>query len=275
MNIMDDGRATPARNEGEPLAAAQGFPPTKSSPVCAEPYAAEHALSVSALVEQCQREIQAYRRGKPSNETYGLELLRRAITQSNQHAWAGVQQCFGEFMRGWLHGHPRREVACRLESEETYVALAFERFWQAAVRQQLVFRTLSGALVYLRASLHGAILGTLRTYSWPREVSLPEPGEVGEPQVEDQDESFEFWEVLQSMLPNSCEQRLAYLLYHCGLKPREIVRFCPQEWNDVQEMYRLRRNIIERLLGNANQLALTSQSPRTLVKKENNHEQPT
>ena len=271
---MDDGRATPARNEEEPLAAPQGFPPAKTSPGCAEPYVAERALSVSALVEQCQREIQAYRRGEPSNETYGLELLRRAIMQSDQDAWAGVQQCFGEFVRGWLHGHPRREVACRLESEETYVALAFERFWQATVQQQLVFSTLSGALVYLRASLHGAILGTLRTYSRPREVSLPEPDETGEPQVEDQAASLEFWEVLQSMLPSEREQRLAYLLYHCGLGPREIMRFCPQEWNDVQEMYRLRRNIIERLLRHANQLALTAQSSRTLEKKENTHEQP-
>lgn len=271
---MDDGRATPARNEGEPLASPQDLPPAKTSPVCAEPYAGERALNVSALVEQCQREIQAYRRGEPSNETYGLELLRRAIMQSDQDARAGVQQCFGEFVRGWLHGHPRREVACRLESEEAYVALAFERFWQATVRQQLVFRTLSGALVYLRASLQGAILGALRTYSRPGEVSLPEPGEGGEPQVEDLAASLEFWEVLQRMLPSEREQRLAYLLYHCGLGPREIVRFCPQEWHDVQEMYRLRRNIIERLLRSANQLELTAQSPRTLVKKENTHEQP-
>ena len=58
----------------------------------------------------------------------------------------------------------------------------------------------------------------------------------------------------QDMLPNERERRLAYLLYHCGLKPREIVRFCPQVWSDVQEIYRLRRNIMERLLRNADHL---------------------
>lgn len=183
-----------------------------------------------------------------------------------------MQQCLTEVVRGWLRRHPSREVAARLDSEETYVALAFERFWQATVQQQIVFRTLSGALAYLRASLHGAILDTLRTSSRPREVSLAEPGEAGEPYVEDRTDSNQVWEVLQSMLPNAREQRLAYLLYHCGLLPREIVRFCPQEWNDVQEIYRLYRNILERLLRNANQLA--AQSPRTLVKKENHHEQP-
>jgi len=72
--------------------------------------------------------------------------------------------------------------------------------------------------------------------------------------VEDQTDSNEIWEILQTLLPNAREQRLASLLYHCGLKPREIVRFCPQEWNDVQEIYRLRRIILERLLRHADQL---------------------
>ena len=55
--------------------------------------AAEHALSVSALIEQCQWEIQAYRRKRePSNKRYGLELLRRAMVQGDQAAWTGFQQ---------------------------------------------------------------------------------------------------------------------------------------------------------------------------------------
>jgi len=259
-------------NDGEPVTAPQHVLHGSSSSVSLAGESTLRTLRVPELVEQCQREIQIHRRGEPSDETYGLELLHRAIVQGDEAAWAGVQQCLGEVVRCWLHDHPCREAASHLESEETYVALAFEWFWQATVQQQIVFRTLSGALAYLRASLHGAILDTLRTSSRPREIPLPEPGEAGEPQVEDRATSLSVWEVLQSMLPNAREQRLAYLLYHCGLLPREIVRFCPQEWNDVQEIYRLYRNILERLLRNANQLA--AQSPRTLVKKENHHEQP-
>lgn len=83
---------------------------------------------------------------------------------------------------------------------------------------------------------------------------MPEPGEAGEPFAEEQAESSEVWEALQVMLPSRREQRLAYLLYHCGLGPREIVRFCPQEWSDVQEIYHLRRAILDRLTRNADQL---------------------
>ena len=228
--------------------------PERSSPLSADSRSADRVLSLSALVEQCRREIQAYRHGEPSNEAYGLELLRRALVQGDQAAWAGLQHCFDETVRGWLHGHPHREVACRLESEDAYVSLALERFWQATVRQQVTFRTLAGALAYLRASLNGALLDTLRTYIRPREMPLPEPGAPGEPSIEDRPASHELWEILQRVLPSEREQRLAYLLYHCNLKPREIVRFCPQEWSDVQEIYRLRRNILQRVLRNADQL---------------------
>ena len=219
--------------------------------MCSRP---EQDLSISALVEQCHQEIQAYRRGEPSNEAYGLELLRLAIMQGDQAAWAGLQQCLGEIVRGWLRCHPSRETACRWESEENYVAMAFERFWQATARQRVAFETFAGALAYLRASLHGAILDTLRAYSRPKEFPLPEAGEPREPYGEDRTDSSELWEILQTMLPNGREQRLAYLLYHCGLKPRDIVRRCAAEFPDVQEIYRLNANIVERLRRNRDRL---------------------
>jgi len=115
--------------------------------------------------------------------------------------------------------------------------------------QQLQFTTLAAALCYLRSCLNGAILDTLRAYSRSREVVLPEPGCPDDPAVEDNEEDGRgLWETIQDMLPNERERRVAYLLFHCNLKPREIVRLCPQEFSEVQEIYRLRRNIIDRLL---------------------------
>jgi hypothetical protein len=229
--------------------------PEQAEPAVGRAAGASSALSTAALAEQCLLQLEAYRRGEACDESYGLELFRRATVEGDVEAWEGVQRCFGELVRAWLRGHPSRAVACRLESEANYVALAFERFWQAtSLSQQVTFKTLAAALHYLRASLHGAILDTLRTYARPKEVPLSEPGEPGEPFAEDQMEASELWEVLEAMLPSRREQRLAYLLYSCGLKPREIVRFCPQEWSDVREIYQLRRTIIERVRHHASQL---------------------
>ncbi len=253
--MSQDAMDTSCREERAYPLDSQSTPAEQAFPASLRREAACDTQSVAALASRCLLELGNYQRGELCDETYGLELLRRATLQGDPEAWVWVQHCFRELVRGWLRRHPSREIACRLESEENYVAQAFERFWRATTMTQRVeFSRLAAALQYLHASLNGAILDTLRAYSRPREVSLPEPGEPGEPQVEDQAASREMWEILQSMLPNRREQRLAYLLYHCGLKPREIVRFCPQEWSDVQEIYRLRRNILDRLMRNAGQL---------------------
>lgn len=210
-----------------------------------------HVLSIFVLAECCMSEIKKYRRGEPTNSQYGMELFRRALLQRDPLAWEILQQCFSETVLRWMQSHPLRAAACRFDSEENYVAQAFSRFWQATVRNQTIeFRTLAAALRYLRASLNAAILDTLRAYARPREVCLPESGEPGEPVVEDQEDGDELWEVIHSLIPNERERRVAYLLYHCGLKPREVLRFCSGEFSEIQEIYRLRRNIVERLLRN-------------------------
>src|SRR5204862_4068071 len=123
-----------------------------SDPLCCE-------MSFPELAAQCLCELDHYRRGELCTGAYALELLHRAIIQSDQEAWLWVQHCFGGMVREWLRSHPQREVACRLQSEENYVAQTFERFRHATtIHQQVEFSTLAAALQYLRASLHGAIL---------------------------------------------------------------------------------------------------------------------
>jgi hypothetical protein len=247
-DLMDTG----CMEDGESSKVAVSIPAEQFSPAFLLPNSLCYEMGLPELAAQCLRELGNYRRGEPCTDTYGLELLRRATFQDNQEAWAWVQHCFGGMVQGWLRRHPQREVACRLESEENYVAQTFERFWQAtAFNQRVEFSTLAAALQYLRASLNGAILDMLRAYARPGEISLPEPGE---PLVEDSTENCEVWESLHMIFSNPREQRLAFLLFHCGLGPREIIRFCPQEWSDIQEIYRLRRAIMERVLRNADRL---------------------
>ncbi len=129
-----------------------------------------------------------------------------------------------------------------MHSEWHFVTLAFERLRQAAVQGQVTCETLSEVLVYLRASLNGAILETLRVSRRPGAVSSPWPD------GEDCPDKSEVWDQLQALLSNERERRLAYLLYHCGLEPAEIARYCPQEWSDVHEVARLRGSIFVHLM---------------------------
>src|SRR5712691_1318862 len=210
-------------------------------------------MSLSKLADRCMSEIDNYRRGESHDDQYCLEIFRRAMLQHDERAWEVLQQRFNGIMLGWLRRHPGRETANYIDSnEQNFVDQAFARFWMATARNQEVeFSTLGAALKFLHATLNATIIDALRAHSRSKEVPLPDPGHSEEPAAEDSyDDGGELWVVIKSMLSDEREQRVAYLLFHCNLKPRQILHFCPQEFKDEQEIYRLRRNILERLQRN-------------------------
>jgi hypothetical protein len=202
-------------------------------------------MSIAELADQCMNEINHYQTGVLLSERYSAELLFRAILQGDQDAWKAVQQCLSETVRGWLDRHPKREAACRLDSEETYITQAFARFHLAAVQQQVEFSRLPSALQYLRVSLNGVLLDALRASSRPLATLLPklEPCNSVKSTTE-----CEVWKMLAEMPLDNREQRLAYLLFHCGLRPKDIVHTFPEKFYDVHEISLLRCTIIQRLL---------------------------
>jgi DNA-directed RNA polymerase specialized sigma24 family protein len=225
--------------------------PTLPSPVPELP----GAMSLSALADRSMSEINNYRRGKPSNDQYSLEIFRRAMLGRDNAAWALLVDSFKDFLLGSFRRHPRSGAASRLDSPENYVARSFARFWSSAVHsQQLEFTTLAAALHYLQVCVNSTIVDALRAYSRAKEVALPEPDFAGEPAVEDHDDGRDLWDAMSGILSSERERRLAYLLYCCNLKPRDIVRIFPQEFHEVEEIYRLRRNIVERVQRDVDQI---------------------
>ncbi len=211
-------------------------------------------MDLTTLTEYCANEIRKYRRNEASNDGYCLEILRRAALLHDNQAWAVLQRLFSDNVRAWLGRHAYREAALRHEIEQNYIDDAFRRFWQAASDQKLTFTSLAGALRYLRLCLHCAIMDTLRTYAHANVESMPEHGHPDEPQVEDRYHEQELWEAIRAILPTERERRVAYLHFHCNLKPREIVRYCPDEFRNEEEIYRLKRNIMERIQRNVDKI---------------------
>src|SRR6266852_3819637 len=199
-------------------------------------------------------ELQRHRCKASFDERYCLEILRRALVEQTDEAWSVLQQCFSETIRIWIRSHPSSDVAFLRASEEIYIDQTFSRFWFAVRDQHLEFTTLYAALSYLHATLNGIIIDTLRSHLRSREVPFPEPGCSQEPMVVDTIDGQSIWNSIQLLLPDEREKRLAYLLYYCGLKPREIVIRCPGEFDDVKEIYRLNHNIVERLRRNRDRL---------------------
>ena len=194
--------------------------------------------------------------GRDKSRPYSVELLRWALVLHSDAAWSMLQQCFSETLRGWIWRHPGRDVVLLRDSEENYIAQTFTRFWLAVRDQHVEFTTLSALLGYLHATLNGVLTDTLRSHlrERSREAILPESGGFQEPTAPDYLDDQSTWECIESLLPDERERRLAYLLYSCGLKPREIVLRCPQEFADVKEIYRLNANLVVRLRRNRERL---------------------
>jgi hypothetical protein len=213
----------------------------------------ENVLPLTTLLELGINELQQFRSKVSSDDRYALEILHRALIEQTDEAWSDFQRCFSEPIRVWIRSHPNCDVALLRDSEENYLAQTFSRFWYAVHHQRIEFTTLPAALSYMHATLNGVITDTLRYHLrvCSREIPIPETGLSNEPTTDDSLESEGVWENIQSLLLDERERRVFYLLYYCGLKPREIVLRCPREFAEVKEIYRLNHNIIERLRRNS------------------------
>ena len=215
-------------------------------------------MNLTDLIECCICEMHKYRNKEVSTDRYCLEILRRAVLLHSNDAWTFLLLQFNENVRIWLSRHPSREVALRYDSEQSYIDEAFRRFWQAVSDQQLTFTTLASALSYLHLCLNCAVMDTLRAFSRPREEPISNYEQFDkdkeEPFVEDFYQESALWDVIEGLLPGEKEKRVAYLHFYCNLKPREIMRYCPGEFSNENEIYRLKRNIMERILRNIDKI---------------------
>lgn len=204
-------------------------------------------MSNTELAARCEGEIKNFRLGKPSTHTYSLELLHRAIAQGDKEGRECIQRCFGELVLSWLRLHPKLRVISKQDKEEHYVAKTFEYFWQATTfMQHIEIDSLARVLQYLHASLNAVILDSQRAKLRSKAMPMQIPGQAEELQIEDNFENNDAWDTFKKLIPNGNEQRLAYLLFHCGLKPKQIKHYYPQEFSDEHEINRLRSSMIDR-----------------------------
>lgn len=240
-------------DEGEQLEVSQRLTFERSPTARLEAKSAPDAMNLEMRMTKNILNIDSPHGGDSASDEYCLELLRRAILQEDQDAWQVLQQCLSETVRGWLVRHPKRVEACRLDSAENYIAKAFARFYQGAVLRKVELSQLHFAMLYLRMSLNSAILDMVRASSRPRKPC----------DFDTSTRAHEVWDMLDKMLLSDREQRVAYLLFHCGHGPKDIVRIFPEEFNDVREISLLRCSIIERLLDDVDQHNGTNDASRS------------
>ena len=209
-------------------------------------------MPLQRLRAEAQAQERRYARGEPSEDAAGLELFRRAIDERDEIAWHAVVEVY----RGLLVAQVGRKLVRNLvvEDDGFCVDRAFQRFWRATRARGIhEFQDLASILKYLKMCLASVLLDEARARRRQACVSIddlsPEAYVSTDPSAEvvANIAQVELWNAIDRELRNDAERLVVRLSFAAGLSPREIRALHPDQFPDVSEVYRLKRNLIERL----------------------------
>jgi hypothetical protein len=190
--------------------------------------------------------------GLPSDGAAGVELFRRAIDDRDDDAWAAVMGLY----RGLLKAQVSRQVVRGLVDEDSEFCIdrAFQRFWQATRTGRMhQFTDLASILKYLKMCLGSVMLDEARSRRRQPLTSIDDvPADAtlsADPTalVISHIAGRELWLAIEQQLHDKAERLVAHLSFVAGLTPREIHACHPEHFADISDVYRLKRNVIERL----------------------------
>jgi DNA-directed RNA polymerase specialized sigma24 family protein len=209
-------------------------------------------VPIDVLCAEARAQEANFVRGEPSDDAAGVELFRRAIADADEAAWEAVVALY----RGLLIAQSARQVVRSLVVEDAgfCVDRAFQRFWRATRTRGIhEFQDLASILKYLKMCLASVLLDEARARRRQACVSLddlaPDVYVSTDPSAEvvANIAQVDLWKAIDRELRNDTERLVVRLSFAAGLSPREITALHPARFPDVFEVYRLKRNLIERL----------------------------
>jgi DNA-directed RNA polymerase specialized sigma24 family protein len=179
-----------------------------------------------------------------TDATNAIELFQRAICGRDELAWSEVIAQYAGLVRAWVRQHP---AALRGSDDDELVWGTFERFWAAVGPERWQqFPNLASLLRYLKMCAHSAVIDNLRFRQ--RAPSAPmDYATAASYNMLGRLAATDLWNAIVSLLPDESERLLIYLSVVREMTPGEILRRCPQRFGSVAEVYRIKRNVLERL----------------------------
>lgn len=185
-------------------------------------------------------------RRDPDEYAY-FNLFYRAIAERDNVAWATVYAHYSGMVRRWLGGWSGQD--------DELVAAAFERFWGALDAAKFTqFSSLAAILQYLKMCAVTARMDHARAVrAMAGEEPLDTTADVlpARDDVEEllaaRDDASHFWCAVRKSLLDDGEHLVVYLSYVVGMSPREIHARHPERFPDVADVYRVKRNVLNRL----------------------------
>ncbi len=214
-------------------------------------------LSINELARCCTEETNKFLKQDASNDRFCLELFRRAIVKRDDDAWACVYQQYAPLVLTWVTQRQSAAVLLGQDGSAPLVNAAFAKFSQALTPVKMDnFDTLAAILKYLKMCVHSVVADEVRSRqarqyeetleSIEQEPATDDPADDVVSNLSAQD----LWQIIQEELNGEDERVLVYLAYVQGMKPGEITSLYPRFFPSVDDVYRIKRNVLERLRRN-------------------------
>jgi DNA-directed RNA polymerase specialized sigma24 family protein len=211
-------------------------------------------LTLAGIAHRCTQETERFFQRRNYDPRYCFELFRRAIMHHNQRAWELVYAQYRPLVAGWVEHHSAFPDSG--EEIQYFINRAFEKMWGALTPEKFGnFPNLKSLLRYLQMCVHSVILDYIRVAKQSivdsradmLTVENPAEGPVVEDQALDRMQRQEFWKEIDARLHNEKERRVVYGSFVLALKPRELYAQFQETFRDVNEVYRVKENVLARL----------------------------
>jgi hypothetical protein len=225
-------------------------------------------LSINELARCCSEETTKFLKQNVSNDRYCLELFRRAIVARDDAAWASIYQQYAPLVLTWITQHQSATPLLGQDGSAPLVNAAFAKFSQALTPAKMAnFDSLAAVLKYLKMCVHSVVADEVRARQSRQYEEALDAIEHEPASTDPADDVISaisaqgLWQIIFEELNGEDERLLIYLAYVQGMKPSEICSQHRQFFPTVDDVYRIKRNVLERLRRNRRLQSLFKQSP--------------
>jgi hypothetical protein len=218
------------------------------------PASSPRLLSMHELARCCSEESSRFVRHGISNDRYRLELFRRAIVKRDDDAWACIYQQYAPLVLTWVTQHQSAAPLLSQDGSAPLVNAAFAKFALALTPAKMEnFASLAALLKYLKMCVHSVVADEVRSHQARQHEEALELIEHEPAAADPADDVIadisarSLWRLVQAELKGEEERVLVYLAYVHAMKPAEISSRQPELFPTVDEVYRIKRNVLERL----------------------------
>jgi DNA-directed RNA polymerase specialized sigma24 family protein len=233
-----------------PPAAGGRQPNARATPGASSPILAQ--MTIMALAQRCTVENQRFRHGQASDQRYAHELFRRALVERDDLAWEYLYSQYRGLVERWVRNNAA--LTGSNEPVEHLVDEAFVRFWQAIPAERFgKFPTVAALLRYLQLCASCVVIDSARAQTSARiaaeklspleDAHQPAPDE----EVIERFACERLWQYIATQLHSEAERVIIYDSFVNGMKPAAIFKAHRDLFASVQEIYVLKRTLLERL----------------------------